>query len=131
MGKTNEGLTLKEKKFENYSLLAEFLFRLETIIRNWYDYDIRDKKQFTELMKRPMRFLFIREIDTLFDTFIHFNHGMAENSEKGYSITMISPESENEKDPIKDTFRLNKVEDVFWAKGIVNNALLSLFSKED
>lgn len=124
-------MTLKEKKFENYSTLRELLFRLETIIRNWYNYDIRDMKQFTELMKRPMRFLFIREIDALFDAFIRFNPGIAENTEKGYSITMIAPEAKNESDPVKDTLKLNKVEDVFWAKGIVNNALLSLISKED
>jgi len=123
-------MTLQEKKFENYSILSELLFRLETIIRNWYGYDVRDMKKFGELMKRPMRFLFIREIDTLFDAFIHVYPGMAENTERGYSITMIYPESENEKDPIKDTLRLNKVEDVFWAKGIVNNALLGLFPKE-
>ena len=123
-------MTLTEKKFENYSLLSELLFRLETIIRNWYGYDIRDMKQFTELMKRPMYFLFIREIDTLFDTFIHFNPGVAENLERGYSITMISPESENEKDPIKDTLRLNKVEDVFWARDILSKALVGLFAKE-
>ena len=124
-------MTLKEQKFENYSALNELLFRLETIIRNWYGYDIRDMKQFTELMKRPVRFLFIREIDTLFDTFIHFNPGMAENTEKGYSITMIATESENEEDPAKDILKLNKVEDIFWAKGIVNDALLSLFPKEN
>lgn len=123
-------MTLKERKFENYNTLSEMLFRLEAIIRNWYNYDVRDMKQFTELMKRPMRFLFIREIDTLFDTFIHVYPGMAENSEKGYSITMIAPESENEEDPTKDVLRLNKVEDIFWARDIVNKALLSLFPKE-
>ena len=124
-------MTLKEKKFENYSTLSEMLFRLESIIRNWYGFDIRDMKKFGELMKRPMRFLFIREIDTLFDAFIHVYPWMAENTEKGYSITMISPESENEEDLIKDVLRLNKVEDIFWAKGIVNRALLGLFPKED
>ena len=124
-------MTLKEKKFENYSTLSEMLFRLETIIRNWYNYDIRDMKQFTELMKRPMRFLFIREIDTLFDTFIHFNPGIASNTEKGYSITMISPEAKNEEDPVKDTIKLNLVEDVFWARDIVSKALLGLCTKED
>lgn len=124
-------MTLQEQKFNNYSTLSELLFRLETIIRNWYGYDVRDMKKFGELMKRPMRFLFIREIDTLFDTFIRFNPGIAENTEKGYSITMISPESENEEDPIKDVLKLNKVQDIFWAKDIINKALLSLFPKED
>lgn len=122
-------MTLKEKKFENYSALSDLLFRLETIIRD-YNHDIRDMKQFGELMKRPIRFLFIREIDTLFDTFIHFNPGMAENTEKGYSITMIAPESMNESDPIKDVLRLNKVESIFWARDIVNKALFGLFPKE-
>lgn len=124
-------MTLKERKFENYSTLSELLFRLETIIRNWYGYDVRDMKPFCELMKRPLRFLFIREIDTLFDTFIHVYPGVAENSEKGYSITMIYPESKNEEDPVKDILRLNRVEDVFWARDIVNKALLGLFSKKD
>lgn len=124
-------MTLKEKKFENYSLLAEFLFRLETIIRSWYNYDLRDMKQFSELMKRPVRFLFIREIDTLFDTFIHFNPGMASNTEKGYSITMIVPESKNGEDPIKEVLWINRVQDIFWVRDIVSKALSELFSKED
>jgi len=123
-------MTLQEKKFENYRALSELLFRLETIIRNWYGYDIRDMKQFTELMKKPTYFLFIGDIDTLFDTFIQFHPGMAEKTEKGYSITMISPESKNEEDPTKDILRLNKVEDIFWARDIVNKALLELFPKE-
>lgn len=122
-------MTLKEKKFKNYSNLNELLSSLETTIRN--KYDIRDMKQFGKLMKRPLRFLFIQEIDTLFDIFIHFNSGMAENTEKSYSVTMIAPESENEENPIKDTLRLNKVEDVFWARDIVSKALLGLFTEED
>lgn len=124
-------MTLKEKKFENYNTLSELLFRLETVIRKWYGYDIRDMKQFTELMKRPTYFLFIPVIDTLFDTFIHFHPGMAEKIEKGYSITMISPEAKNEEDPIKDVLKLNKVQDIFWARDIVNKALFGLFPKED
>ena len=44
---------------------------------------------------------------------------------------MIAPEAKNEEDPIKDILKLNKVEDVFWAKDIVNKALLGLFPKED
>ncbi len=124
-------MTLKERKFENYSTLNDLLFRLETIIRDWHGYDVRDMKKFGELMKRPMRFLFIREIDTLFDAFIHVYPGVAENSEKGYAITMIAPESKNEEDPIKDTIKLNRVEDVFWARDIVNKALLGLFPTED
>ena len=123
-------MTLQEQKFNNYSTLNDLLFRLETIIRNQYVFDLRDMKKFGELIKRPMRFLFIREIDTLFDAFIHVYPGIAENSEKGYSITMIAPEAKNEEDPVKDTIKLNVVEDVFWAKGIVNNALLELFPKE-
>lgn len=123
-------MTLKEKKFENYSTLSELLFRLETIIRNCYHYNIIDLEDFTKLMKRPVRFLFIREIDTLFDTFIHFHPNVAENTEKGYSIIMITPESENEEDPSKDVLRLNKVEDIFWARDIVSKALLGLLPKE-
>ena len=124
-------MTVKEKKFEHYSTLSELLFRLETIIRNWYSYDIRDMKQFSELMKRPMRFLFIREIDTLFDTFTYVYPGIAENTERGYSITMIAPEATNEEDPAKDILKLNKVEDVFWAKGIVNKAFLELVASKE
>lgn len=124
-------MTLKEKKFENYSTLSELLFKLEDVIRNWYREDLRDVKRCSELMKRPMNCLFIREIDTWFDVYIRVYPGVAENTEGGYSITMIAPESENEADPVKDILKLNKVEDVFWAKGIVNNAFLSLFPKED
>ncbi len=122
-------MTLKEKKFENYITLSELLFRLETIIRNCYNDDIRDMKQFGALMKRPIRFLFLFEIDTLFDTFIGIYPGIASNTERGYSITMIAPEAENEAEPAKDTLKLNVVEDVFWARGIINNAL-SLIQKE-
>lgn len=124
-------MTLKERKFENYSTLSELLFRLETIIRNWYREDFRDAKRFKELMKRPMNCLFIREIDTWFDVYIRAYPGVAENTERGYSITMIYPESENEKDPIKDTLQINNVADLFWAKDIVNKALFGLFPKED
>lgn len=52
-------------------------------------------------------------------------------TETGWSVTMIAPEAKNEEDPTKDILKLNRLEDVFWAKGIVNNALLSLFPKED
>ncbi len=121
-------MTLKEKKFENYRALSELLFRLETTIRNWYD--IRDMKQFGELMKRPVNCLFIPEIDTWFDVYIKIHPGMADNK-AGYSITMISPESMNESDPAKDILRLKKVEDIFWARDIVSKALLGLFPTEN
>ena len=124
-------MTLKEKKFENYSTLSEFLFRLETLIRDWYREDLRDVKRCSELMKRRMSCLFIREIDTWFDVYIKLHPGMAENSEKGYSIMMIYPESTNEEDPVKDILKLNRVEDIFWARDIVNKALLGLFPNED
>ena len=124
-------MTLSEMKFENYSTLSELLFKLEDVIRNWYRKDFMDAKRCAELMKRPMNCLFIREIDTWFDVYIRAYPGVAENTERGYSITMIAPESRNEKDPIKDVLRLNKVEDVFWARDIVGKALLGLFAKED
>ena len=124
-------MTLKEKKFENYSTLNELLFRLEDVIRNWYREDLRDVKRCSELMNRPMNCLFIREIDTWFDVYVKLYPGMAENTEKGYSVTMIYPESENEEDPIKDVYRLQKVSDIFWVREIVNKALLEMMKKED
>ena len=124
-------MTLRERKFENYSTLSELLFKLEDVIRNWYREDLRDAKRCAELMKRPMNCLFIREIDTWFDVYIHVHPGMAENTERGYSIIMIAPESENEEDPIKDILNLNRVEDVFWARDIVSKALFGLFPKEN
>ena len=120
-------MTLKERKFENYSTLSELLFKLEDVIRNWYREDLRDVKRCKELMKRPMNCLFIREIDTWFDVYIRVHPGVAENTERGYSITMISPEAKNEEDPTKDVLKLNKVQDIFWAKDIVLRAFLSLF----
>ncbi len=120
-------MTLNEMKFKNYSALNELLFRLETAIRNCYD--IRDMRQFGELIRRPMNCLFINEIDTWFDIYIRLYPGMAENSEKGYAIIMIAPESENKEDLIKNVLRLNKVQDIFWARDIINKALVGLFPK--
>ena len=124
-------MILKEKKFKNYSTLSELLFKLEDAIRNWYREDLMDVKRCNELMKRPINCLFIREIDTWFDICIKLYPGMAENTENGYSIIMIAPESENEEDPIKDILKLKKVGDIFLVRDIVSTALLGLFSKED
>lgn len=124
-------MTLKEQKFTNYSTLSELLFKLEDAIRNWYREDLRDVKRCNELMKRPINCLFIREIDTWFDVYTELYPGMAENTEKGYSIIVIAPESENEEDPSTDILKLKKVGDIFLARDIVSTALLGLFSKED
>lgn len=40
-----------------------------------------------------------------------------------YRIRMISSDTENEKDPIHDTFSIFQIKDMFWIKHILDNAI--------
>lgn len=117
-------MTLKEQKTQNYQALLKVLGELEQLVV--CRLDVSNAKT---MMKKSI--IGDYELQTTLEYASKSKPELVQTTDTGYSITMIAPEAKNEEDPVKDVLKLNKVEDIFWAKDIVARAFLALFPKED
>ena len=117
-------MTLNERKYQNYTFLRCVLSDLETIL-NQRGFRFYGFEKVKDLMTIPIQ----DDSELVFhmESCINASPAIIGKTDRGYSIRMISPESKNEEDPIKDVLKLNKIEDIFWAKGIIDKAFLGLF----
>ena len=117
-------MTLKEQKQQNYQALLRVLGELEqhVVCR-------LDLSNASTMMKRSI--IGDYELQTTLEYCSKSKPELVRTTDTGCAITMIAPEAKDETDPITVVLRLDKVEDIFWARDIVRKALLSLISKED
>ena len=117
-------MTLKQKKQKNYMALRALLGELEQNIVCRLDLSNAQ-----EVMKRK-----INEDDELRDIaerFAKAHPDLVQETDTGYRLSMIFPETKNEEDPVMDVLFINRVEDIFQVRDVLSNAFLGLFSKED
>ena len=117
-------MTLKEQKTQNYWAIRKVLGQLESLVVCRLDVSNANP-----MMKKSI--IEDYELQTTLEYASKSNPELVQTTDTGYSITMIAPEANNEENPVKDVLKLNKVEDIFWARDIVSKALSELFPKEN
>lgn len=122
-------MTLTEKKFENYTYIRNVLFDIETIL-NQNGFRFYDLETVQDLMKMRIKDEF-QIVSTLEFSYVHGPARVFCETDTGYSISMIAPESRNEEDPIKDVLDINTIEDIFRAKSIIDKAFLELVAVKE
>lgn len=119
-------MTLKEQKYQNYVFIRSVLLDMETTL-NQNGFRLYNLETVQELMKRSIKNEI--QIVSLMDFIINEAPAMVRKTDIGYSISMISPKTNNEEDPSKDILNINTIEDIFRADGIINKAFIELVSE--
>ena len=123
---------LSDRKFENYATLQSALIDATDAIHRQFK-TLNEIKGVMKSSINEFRWQSVR--DPLIKATKHKMPGNGKSivsvDSNGFFIAqMIAPESRDEEDPIVDNLRITCIEDVFWAKRIVQNAFYDLISSE-
>ena len=120
--------TLADRKYENYFKIIEMLGKAEQAAIHSLSVGMATAKE-----RMTDKIYMYDELERILIELVENKDapGLFQFTETGWSVTMIAPEAKNDSDPVKDVLRLDKVQDIFWAKDIATRALLGLFPKED
>lgn len=122
-------MSLAQKKLDNYNFLNGVFADLEGELLGRVGYLFSRMGTAREIVKTSI--INHYELDVALKKLANAAPDFFQETDTGYSVTMIDPESKNEDDPIKDTLKLNTIEDLLWAKGVVGKAFLELVSGKE
>jgi len=116
--------TLADRKCDNYLKIIEMLGKLElAAIHSLTSVGVSVAKD-----RMTDKLYMYDEFERILIEFVEDRDapGLFQQTETGWSVTMISPESKNEETPAMNVLKLDVIGDIFRAKTVVQKAFLEL-----